>query len=272
MSKAIENHPNDSRVKIADIFQALTERMGTGGGNTPMVLEDKAFGLDRAAYNQGKNATFDFSVEEEKIGSQIAKGPGAVCTKAIVRRLTVTECARLQGFPDWWCDGLDEPNPTDEEMAFWREVFDTYSDVTGASKKTDKAIAKWLEHPHSDSAEYKMWGNGVALPCVEYIMGRIAQFEGQDEYHPVDAQWCRGGRKSTMICCGFDAYNQASTGSVSKSLTNKATDSDHTPVVAVEDCGFDVYNFQETGVTTATLRSGASGSAPLGTAVLAKGE
>lgn len=37
-----------------------------------------------------------------------------------------------------------------------------------------------------------------------------------------------------MICCGFDAYNQASTGSVSKSLTNKATDSDHTPVVAVD--------------------------------------
>lgn len=118
-----------------------------------------------------------------------------VTTKAIVRRLTVTECARLQGFPDWWCDGLDEPNPTDEEMEFWREVFDTYSNVTGASKKTDKAIAKWLEHPHSDSAEYKMWGNGVALPCVEYIMGRIAQFEGQDEYHPVDAQWCRGGQR-----------------------------------------------------------------------------
>ena len=30
--QAIENHPNDSRVKMADVFQALTERMGTGGG------------------------------------------------------------------------------------------------------------------------------------------------------------------------------------------------------------------------------------------------
>ena len=36
----IENHPNDSRVKIKDdeICQTLSSRMGTGGGNVPMVL------------------------------------------------------------------------------------------------------------------------------------------------------------------------------------------------------------------------------------------
>lgn len=36
----LENHPNDSRVKISedDVFQALTSRMGTGGGNVPMVM------------------------------------------------------------------------------------------------------------------------------------------------------------------------------------------------------------------------------------------
>ena len=33
----------------------------------------------------------------------------------IVRRLTPTECARLQGFPDWWCDGLGTENPTEED-------------------------------------------------------------------------------------------------------------------------------------------------------------
>lgn len=40
---AIENHPNDSRVKLAedDIVQALTSRMGTGGGNVPLVMEKK---------------------------------------------------------------------------------------------------------------------------------------------------------------------------------------------------------------------------------------
>lgn len=37
-SRIIENHPNDSRVKFTDTFQALSGRMGTGGGNTPMVM------------------------------------------------------------------------------------------------------------------------------------------------------------------------------------------------------------------------------------------
>ena len=37
---AIENHPADSRVKLLEdgICQSLTGRMGTGGGNTPLVL------------------------------------------------------------------------------------------------------------------------------------------------------------------------------------------------------------------------------------------
>lgn len=48
----------------------------------------------------------------------------------IARRLNPTECARLQGFPDDWC-----------------------ADV-----------------PHSDSAEYKLWGNGIALPCLLPMM------------------------------------------------------------------------------------------------------
>lgn len=38
----IENHPSDSRVKICEdgIFQTLSSRMGTGGGNVPMVEEN----------------------------------------------------------------------------------------------------------------------------------------------------------------------------------------------------------------------------------------
>ena len=40
---AVENHPNDSRVKLSEdnVVQALTGRMGTGGGNTPMILKIK---------------------------------------------------------------------------------------------------------------------------------------------------------------------------------------------------------------------------------------
>ena len=37
-----------------------------------------------------------------------------------VRRLTPTECARLQGFPDWWCRDLGTENPTEEELTFWQ--------------------------------------------------------------------------------------------------------------------------------------------------------
>ena len=61
-----------------------------------------------------------------------------VCQKAeayayLIRRLTPLECERLQGFPDGW------------------------TDIPGAS----------------DSARYKALGNSVAIPCVEFIMGRI---------------------------------------------------------------------------------------------------
>ena len=62
-----------------------------------------------------------------------------VCQQAeayayLIRRLTPLECERLQGFLDGW------------------------TDIPGAS----------------DSARYKALGNSVAIPCVEFIMGRIA--------------------------------------------------------------------------------------------------
>ena len=95
----------------------------------------------------------------------------------IVRRLTPLECSRLQGFPDWWCDGLQVENPTEEDLAFWREVFETHREiVTGASKaKTDKQIIKWLEEEPNDGAMYKMWGNGIALPCFLYVTEGIKE-------------------------------------------------------------------------------------------------
>ena len=64
---SVENHPADSRVDIDPTgkVQTLTSRMGTGGGNVPMVMS-------------------------------IGNGH--------VRRLTPRECERLQGFPDGWTD------------------------------------------------------------------------------------------------------------------------------------------------------------------------
>ena len=51
-------------------------------------------------------------------------------------------------------------------------------DVTAPEKKhkTDNQIIKWLKKPYSDSAEYKMWGNGVALPCVFFVLAGIAYY------------------------------------------------------------------------------------------------
>ena len=114
-----------------------------------------AYGIDRATYNMGRNAKFGLGIEEElepTIGSYTQaleeQSPTLMArddkdTPVVnetepeynVRRLTPTECARLQGFPDWWCDGVEG----------------------------------------SDSAQYRMWGNGIALPCALYVMEGIAE-------------------------------------------------------------------------------------------------
>ena len=181
-----------------------------------------AYGIDRATYNMGRNAKFGITVETEIEPTMVSKGPGAVgqpiyhSSKSsfhtnftdddvtetlvatdfkdpptvskepdyIVRRLTPTECARLQGFPDWWCSDLGTANPTEDEVEFWTEVFETHRKVMGASSnpKSRNQIIKWLKDPHSDSAEYKMWGNGVALPNVCFVLSGIvyyAQLSGE---------------------------------------------------------------------------------------------
>lgn len=93
-----------------------------------------------------------------------------------VRRLTPLEYCRLQGFPDYWTENLETKNPTEEEMTFWRQVFKTYSEVYETPMKSDKQILKWLKNPFTDSAAYKMWGNGVALPVVFYILNTLNNY------------------------------------------------------------------------------------------------
>ena len=174
------------------------------------------YGVGRDTFNHGKNAKFAPSFSEEVQPTMVAKGPGAVvapfgfdpsCARDLgkyfledcgntllngtcpghhngvletdytVRRLTPTECARLQGFPDWWCSGLEDKYPAIQDIRFWQEVWDTYARVIGGCKpKTEKQIRKWLENPHSDSAEYKLWGNGVALPCVFFVLSGIVYY------------------------------------------------------------------------------------------------
>lgn len=90
----------------------------------------------------------------------------------IIRRLTPTECARLQGFPDWW-GKLAPYNPADAES--WENVRKTHAEINGKKYKPTKNLKKWYESLHTDSAEYKMWGNGIALPCAEYVLRGIAE-------------------------------------------------------------------------------------------------
>ena len=158
-------------------------------GSFTQVAEDKAptvlardykdptavcYGIGRDTFNQGKNAKFSPTFVEELQPTLVAKGPGAIKNGYTVRRLTPTECARLQGFPDWWCDSLGI-EPVTDDLRYWYDVFETHRKIAGASSKpkTLKQIAKWLRDPHSDAAEYKMWGNGVALPCVVFVLSGI---------------------------------------------------------------------------------------------------
>ena len=181
-----------------------------------------AYAIDRAAFNQGVNAQYGISIQEEVAQTLVAKGPGAVAQpeaqtyamqgfgdykesdkasslkrrdfkdntdlvvdeiEYIVRRLTPLECCRLQGFPDNWAEELGIPEPTLEDIDRWREVFRTQMEAMGESKKekTDNQIRKWLKDPESDSAKYKMWGNGIALPCAMFVMEGIAMILSEED-------------------------------------------------------------------------------------------
>ena len=218
------------------------------------TIEGDVIALDRASFNQGMNAKYDFEISDKGINSTlVAKGPSAVAywdgtqvagtltknnagvnqrmpdkenfnciiedkgekgkrecqhtatqafgteiteatgtlqsdaghnlnsnnvvrTHYIVRRLTPTECARLQGFPDTWGHINLKEDFTDEEYKFWLEVRNTYAIINDKQVKdyTKQQMLTWYNKLHTDSAEYKMWGNGIALPNALYVMQGIA--------------------------------------------------------------------------------------------------
>ena len=161
---------------------------GDGYKETDAMYTLNATEQHGVAYSSSK-ASFFTSAEKELANTLVAtdyKDPPIVNDEDdadyIVRRLTPTECARLQGFPDWWCDDLATQEPTQADIDYWREVFETHRKVMGTSSKpkSESQIIKWLKDPHSDSAEYKMWGNGVALPNVFFVLSGIVWASGQE--------------------------------------------------------------------------------------------
>ena len=69
--------------------------------------------------------------------------------EASVRRLTPIECERLQGFPDDWTE----------------QRFDY---------KKNKVVEQ------ADSSRYKQMGNAVAVPVVDWIIGRLVSADADD--------------------------------------------------------------------------------------------
>lgn len=132
--------------------------VSTGQANAE-IMEDKAPTL-MAGHGQPYIAVFDGDVSasrnltysERVAHTQRVSTMGMVCYEArpprkyILRRLTPLECCRLQGFPDDWTAGVEG----------------------------------------SDAAQYKMWGNGMALPCVLYVMQGIEEAGGASDADAAD--------------------------------------------------------------------------------------
>jgi DNA (cytosine-5)-methyltransferase 1 len=92
----------DVRIQ-GEVINTLAATMGTGGGNTPMVhaIQNTVIGRKDTSGPQGKG----YGNEEDPMFTLDTTSPHAVATQATVRRLTPTECERLQGFPDGWTEG-----------------------------------------------------------------------------------------------------------------------------------------------------------------------
>ncbi|MCW6665298.1 DNA cytosine methyltransferase [Aerococcaceae bacterium NML191219] len=165
----------------ANVYETDISRTIDTGGNYPESNQGGIAIVNHDVYATSKNSHHT-QAEKEMVASLVAsdyKDPPLIsCHPLIVRRLTPTECGRLQGFPDWWCQDLEAHDISEEELIFWRGVFETYRTVVtkGKKSKTDHQITKWLSNPYADSAAYKMWGNGVALPCVLYVLSGIQAY------------------------------------------------------------------------------------------------
>lgn len=107
--------------------------------------------LFKEAYNTGKNASCSLGVESGDIAPTMRADthPSGVAYKRlrwIVRRLTPTECERLQGFPDGWTD-----------IGEWVD-------------------SKGKRHKPADSPRYKALGNSIALPQWWWITCKMARY------------------------------------------------------------------------------------------------
>lgn len=177
-----------TKIKRANVYETDVSRTISTGGTSPDANQGgvaivSSFSQD--AYDKYTESNVSATLKSN--GGNYGGGSEMIFTtkckpKYTVRKLTPIECARLQGFPDWWCENIENTNPSEEDMEFWRKVFKTYYTINGKKTvKTDKQIVKWLSSDNGDSAKYKMWGNGVALPNVIFVLSGIAALNFWEE-------------------------------------------------------------------------------------------
>ena len=156
----------------------------SGTNQTPCII----YSIDRAAYNQGKNAKFDFEISDKGINSTItARGPSAVAYSAIqefkddwiVRRLTPLENERLQGYPDGWTVLPKIETMSEADYNLFLRAYLLDKRIKGQTvKKTPKLdqIVRWYNRLDSDSTRYRQLGNSLAIPCALRVIGGIAEY------------------------------------------------------------------------------------------------
>lgn len=174
-SNAMKSDNPHSGFSEVDVFRTIDTNGGNPicnqGGN--VIVEFIAF-----AQNQ-RNEVRDLGNKSATIPVMYTKNQTHILEdNYIIRKLTPTECAKLQGFPVDWCNNLEETNITEEKIQKWKKIIDDFNKINNpnAKEKNEQQVKKWLENPYSDSAEYKLWGNGIALPCVNYIMDELVDF------------------------------------------------------------------------------------------------
>lgn len=210
---AVENHAQDSRVSLRpdNTVQTLAGRMGTGGGNVPLVLVP-CFG--QASYDE--YAPTEQAVTLKATGGNYGGGTETLVlepigadfyNQAIMGRVTMTLAAAR---PDHHhlpcalipytlkirsgCEGggkgaliQEDKSATlscnNDQTLFVPTKMESGEVIYLARKLTPTECASlqgfekdWCALvPHKDSAEYKMWGNGMAFPCMLYIMEGVQE-------------------------------------------------------------------------------------------------
>lgn len=184
--KVFESHNTDCRYNELDkVCTTITAHYGTGGCNAPIVVKETNNDSNLLSnVKHGVQNGHDFCNTKSAESYHFGGGCEALIAEKrrryIVRRLTPLECSRLQGFPDGYADTSVLEDMTEEEIQFWEDVRKTYAEVMGKTYKPCKdkqALLKWYNGLHTDSSEYKMWGNGMCYYNMYHVIQGIVNHE-----------------------------------------------------------------------------------------------